>query len=95
VTFTAVWKFVVREGALREFERHYGRDGTWASLFHKARGYLGTELYRSVANAGEYVTVDRWVDEVAYRAFREEHAAEYEALDRECEALTVTEERMG
>jgi heme-degrading monooxygenase HmoA len=95
VTFTAVWKFVVREGALREFERHYGPEGTWTSLFRKARGYLGTELYRSVASAGEYVTVDRWVDESAYRAFREEHAAEYEALDRECEALTVTEERMG
>jgi heme-degrading monooxygenase HmoA len=93
--FTTVWKFVVREEAVGEFERHYGPDGMWASLFRKARGYLGTELYRSVANGGEYVTIDRWVDEAAYAAFRETHAAEYAALDAQCEALTVNEERVA
>lgn len=92
--FTTVWKFVVREEAIAEFERHYGAEGTWAFLFRKGRGYVGTELYRSVAKAGEYVTVDRWVDESAYRAFREEYAGEYDGIDRECEELTEREEQL-
>ncbi|HEX6083868.1 MAG TPA: antibiotic biosynthesis monooxygenase [Thermoanaerobaculia bacterium] len=93
--FTTVWKFVVRDEAIAEFERHYGAEGTWALLFRKAHGYLGTELYRGVANAGEYVTVDRWIDEAAYRAFREEYAAEYDSIDRECEELTESEEKIA
>ena len=92
--FTTVWKFVVRDESIADFERHYGADGTWTLLFRKAHGYLGTELYRSVANAGEYVTVDRWIDEAAYRAFRDGYAAEYEAIDRECAALTELEEKL-
>lgn len=92
--FVAVWKFRVREAAMAAFERHYGSEGTWVSLFRKAHGYLGTELYRSMAAAGEYVTIDRWVDEAAYRAFREEYADEYEAIDRECEELTESEEKI-
>lgn len=93
--FTTVWKFVVRPDAVPEFERHYGAEGTWTSLFRKAHGYLGTELYRSVANAGEYVTIDRWIDAAAYRAFRDEYAAEYDAIDRECEELTEVEEKIA
>ena len=93
--FTAVWKFVVRDEATAEFERHYGAEGPWTLLFRKAHGYLGTELYRSVANAGEYVTVDRWIDEAAYRAFRDGYAAEYEAIDAQCEGLTELEEKLA
>lgn len=93
--FTTVWKFVVRVEAIGEFERHYGPEGTWALLFRRAHGYLGTELYRSVASAAEYVTVDQWIDDTAYRAFRDEYAAEYEAIDAQCEELTVSEEKVA
>ena len=94
MTFTTVWKFAVRYEARAEFERVYGAAGAWTLLFRQAHGYLGTELYRSVAVPGEYVTVDRWIDEAAYRAFRDEYAAEYDAIDRQCEALTVAEEKI-
>ena len=93
--FTTVWKFVVREDAVAEFERHYGVDGTWTCLFRKAPGYLGTELYRSVAAPREYVTVDRWAGEASFREFRTAHAEEYETLDRQCEGFTEAEERVA
>ena len=93
--FTTVWKFAVRPEAVAEFERYYGAEGTWTFLFRQAHGYLGTELYRSVASAGQYVTIDRWVDEAAYRAFREAYAAEYAAIDARCEALTESEEKVA
>lgn len=93
--FTTVWKFRVREDAVAEFERHYGAEGTWTCLFRKAHGYLGTELYRSVADVRTYVTVDRWADEAAFREFREAYAQEYGALDLQCESLTEAEERVS
>jgi len=92
---TIVWKFRIREGARDEFERHYGPSGTWVMLFRKARGFIGTELYRNVVDDREYITIDRWTDEAAFRAFREEHGEEYAALDAECERLTESEEKIS
>ncbi|HUR81695.1 MAG TPA: antibiotic biosynthesis monooxygenase family protein [Thermoanaerobaculia bacterium] len=92
---TIVWKFRIRAGAREEFERHYGPSGTWVQLFRSSRGYLGTELYRSVADDREYLTIDHWVDEAAFRAFRDKHGDAYAALDAQCEALTETEEKIS
>jgi heme-degrading monooxygenase HmoA len=93
--FTTVWRFVVRPEVVAEFERRYGADGDWSALFRRADGYLGTELHRNVAVAHEYVTIDRWTDEAAYRRFLETYAADYAALDARCEALTTSEEHVG
>lgn len=93
--FSTVWKFVVRADAIEAFERHYRADGTWSELFRTSPDYLGTELYRDVDHPHEYLTIDRWTSENAYRAFREEHASEYAALDRETENLTISEEHIG
>lgn len=46
-----VWRYRVRLGAERRFERIYGPRGAWARLFRKSRGYLGTQLFRE-AGAG-------------------------------------------
>jgi hypothetical protein len=40
----------------------------------------------------EYLLVDRWESRRAWDAFRQEHAAVYESLDRRCEALTTCED---
>ena len=44
---------------------------------------------------GRYVTIDRWASEDAFRAFRLQHDADYEAVDRSCDALTSAESRIG
>jgi heme-degrading monooxygenase HmoA len=64
-------------------------------LFRRADGYLDTRLLRDRATPGRYVTMDRWEDEAAYRAFRVRLAAEHDAIDRECEALTIEERALG
>ena len=93
--YTYVWEFEVVAGQAAEFERHYGPGGTWAMLFARADGYVETLLLKDRAAPGRYVTVDRWRDEAAYRAFRSAFSAEYGQLDRECERLTTGERRLG
>jgi heme-degrading monooxygenase HmoA len=92
--FTTAWKFVVRPDRVAEFERHYDANGTWVALFRRARGFVRTELYRGTSRTNEFVTIDVWESEEAYHAFRATYAREYEALDREMEGLTVSEEKV-
>ena len=90
-----VWEFWVRPERRTEFERHYGPDGTWAALFRRSPGYLGTLLLHDRAQELRYVTIDRWDDVESYRGFRASHSREYEAIDRLCEALTTREAALG
>jgi heme-degrading monooxygenase HmoA len=93
--YAALWEFTVRPDRREEFERHYGPGGSWARLFGMARGYEGTELLNDRSNPDRYVTIDRWTGFEAWQAFRDQYAAQYEALDRECEGLTIREARLG
>jgi maltooligosyltrehalose trehalohydrolase len=89
-----LWEFRVKGGAQAEFEARYGAEGDWVRLFRRGEGYLGTVLRRDDAS-GLYRVVDSWRDAAAYRAFKERLAAEYGALDRECEALIEEERCLG
>jgi len=93
--FVVVWKFEITEEQIAGFEAAYGAEGSWARLFRASKDYLGTELLRDAYVPGAYLTIDRWTSEEAFRAFRKEHDAEYEVLDRQCDALTGRETRVG
>lgn len=93
--YTYVWEFRVATDAIADFERHYGPDGTWATLFKRSQGYIETLLLADRSLPGRYLTVDRWLDEAAYLSFRSRFAADYAALDSECEALTIEETFIG
>ena len=41
-----LWEFRVRPERRREFEEHYGSDGTWAAFFRGGRGYRESILLR-------------------------------------------------
>jgi heme-degrading monooxygenase HmoA len=86
--FVVVWQFEIAEEKVAGFEATYGPEGTWAKLFRTSPDYLGTELLRDAYISGSYLTVDRWASEDAFRAFRKDHDADYEKLDRDCDALT-------
>lgn len=90
-----VWAFRVVPGCEVEFERHYGPNGTWARLFARSTGYIETLLLKDRENAGRYLTVDRWIDEDAYHAFRSAYSRQYEQLDRQCADLTTDERLVG
>jgi len=93
--FVVVWQFEIAEEKISAFEAAYGPEGNWAQLFRSSSEYLGTELLRDAYISGSYLTIDRWASEDAYRSFRKENAAAYEALDRRCDALTLRETRIG
>jgi heme-degrading monooxygenase HmoA len=93
--FIVVWQFEVSEADVAAFEAAYGADGSWAQLFRSSPEYRGTELLRDAYIPGGYLTVDRWTSEEAFRAFRRDHDADYEKLDRSCDALTARETRIG
>jgi len=94
-TYVYVWEFDVHADRVADFERHYGPDGSWARLFRRATGYVGTALLQDRQVANRYVTIDRWRSEAAYRAFRTTFSAEYARLDAECETLTTAERPLG
>jgi heme-degrading monooxygenase HmoA len=93
--FVVVWQFEIAEEKIAAFEAAYGPTGAWAQLFHASPNYLGTELLRDAYIPGAYLTIDRWASEDDFRAFRKNHDAAYEALDRSCDALTTRETRIG
>jgi len=93
--FAVVWQFEIAEEKIAAFESAYGPEGSWAQLFRTSPEYRGTELLRDAYVAGIYLTIDRWTSEEAFRAFRKAHDADYETLDRACDALTSRETRIG
>jgi uncharacterized protein len=90
-----VWEFEVAPEHRERFLERYAPGGDWARLFARHDGYRGTTLLASLARQGLYVVTDRWHDEAAFEAFRFDHGADYDALDAECEALTLAERPLG
>ena len=90
-----IWEFHAIAGREAEFEQSYGPDGEWARLFRRGEGYLGTELLRDEAYPRRYITLDRWTSPAARSAFQGQWRAEYNALDKQCEALTEHEAPLG
>ena len=88
-----LWRFRAVPGREAEFEAAFGDDGMWVRLFRTAQGFLGSELMRGTD--GMYLTIDRWVSEDAYRAFRDAQAEAYAAVDAHGEALTIEETLIG
>jgi heme-degrading monooxygenase HmoA len=93
--FVVIWQFEITEDKIAAFEAAYSPHGAWAQLFSASPEYRGTELLRDAYIPGNYLTIDRWTSEEAFRAFRKDHDREYETLDRACDALTSREVRIG
>ena len=93
--FVVVWQFEIAEDKIAAFEAAYGPEGPWAQLFRSSSEYQGTELLRDAYVPGNYLTIDRWASEQAFRDFRRTHDTEYEAVDRSCDALVSRETRIG
>jgi heme-degrading monooxygenase HmoA len=93
--FVVVWQFEIAEEKVSAFEAAYGPEGPWARLFHGSPGYQGTELLKDAYVPGGYLTIDRWENEEAFRAFRKDNDTGYEAVDRACGEITSRETRIG
>jgi heme-degrading monooxygenase HmoA len=93
--YLMVWQFRPRPGSEQRFEEAYGRRGPWARLFATGPGFIRTDLTHDLDDPGRYLTLDFWTSKEAYQEFRAKHAAEYAAIDRECEVLTADESWVG
>jgi len=93
--FVVVWQFEISEEKVAGFEAAYSSEGAWAQLFRTSPEYQGTELLRDAYISGNYLTIDRWASEEAFRSFRKDHDEEYETLDRTCDSLTARATRIG
>jgi heme-degrading monooxygenase HmoA len=93
--FQTIWEFRVPEGARDEFASHYGPEGSWAHLFARGEGYLGTELLQDATDPERFLTIDHWLSQDDFETFKTRFAEEYAALDARCEALTAGERAIG
>jgi quinol monooxygenase YgiN len=93
--YATLWEFQVRPGCEAQFERAYGPNGDWVTLFQSDENYVRTDLMRDDSNPFRYVTVDYWRSRAAYEAFRERHSQEYQRIDKGCEQMTDSETALG
>ena len=93
--FQTIWEYRVPEGRRGDFVRQYGPEGSWAHLFAQAEGYLGTELLQDAADPGRFLTIDRWLSQADFEAFKTRFASDYDTLDALCEALTESDNHIG
>jgi heme-degrading monooxygenase HmoA len=93
--YVYLWEFRVAPERVAAFERSYGPDGDWVSLFRRAPGYLRRELLRDLSEPLRFVSVDYWESRSAWEGFPTRFAAEYAALDSICETLTLRETELG
>ena len=93
--FIRVWEYEVSAANIEAFTAAYGSDGDWAQLFQRGPGYVGTELYRRVEDRAHFVTVDRWVDHEAWRAFIREWGEAYEELDARMKDLPTSQRSLS
>jgi quinol monooxygenase YgiN len=85
-----VWEFHPKPDRIEEFEKIYGADGDWATLFRKSPHYSQTILTRDLNVPGRYLLTDIWDDRSSFTDFKE-----YDRLDKMCESLTLKEIRIG
>jgi heme-degrading monooxygenase HmoA len=90
-----VWIFVVRPDCASEFLKHYDKDGSWAKLFSQSAGYKGTSLLRDLSQKNRFILFDTWDQLSSFENFKKMHSEAYRQLDKECEALTIEETRVG
>jgi heme-degrading monooxygenase HmoA len=90
-----IWEYTVIRHSTLVFEQHYGPHGSWAMLFTKTDGYLGTRLLKDRERPTRYVTIDRWRDMESFERFKQQGKAEYSKLDAQMGTLTRSEELVG
>lgn len=90
-----VWRFTAKADRIADFEHHYDSEGAWSKLFRRSAGFHGTTLLRDSTVPNRYLLWDTWDSLSSFERFKHDHSADYAALDKECEALTEEETRLG
>jgi heme-degrading monooxygenase HmoA len=89
--YVRVWEYRVPPDLVDRFADAYGADGAWGSLFARAPGLAGTELFRAVESADRFLTVDRWQTERDWHAFLNTWRNAYDTLDDEMAGVAAVQ----
>jgi len=92
MTHVILWTYEVAPEHEAAFAAAYGGDGDWATLFARAEGFIGVELYR---HGLLFLTIDRWASRAAFEAFQARFAADYAALDAKLAPLSQNQRYLG
>lgn len=92
--YLIVWKYAILPEARATFEREYGKEGSWNSLFSESRHFKGSDLYKSEEEPDSYLLIDHWTDQKLYEDFKKVNAGRYSRLSAGFEKLYVTEEKV-
>ena len=90
-----LWRYRVAPEQQERFLADYSGGGSWAMVFGKAEGYLGTELWRDESDPDVFYTIDRWKNRAAFSAFESTYEQDYRELDRQFDALSKEEVFLG
>ena len=93
--YVIVWEFEIHQEHRELFLDCYSSTGTWARLFRRAPGYIGTELLTCTESPDHYITIDRWREMDSYLHFQQEFGESYRLLDRQLEGCTTSERKIG
>ena len=93
--FAYIWQYRIDPACRAEFLAAYAPAGEWARLFARDPAYIETKLLRADGDEDTYITIDFWTSKADRDAFRARHGAEFDALDRRCEAWTRQEVSLG
>lgn len=92
--YTLVWKYECNPSTASEFEKEYGRNGSWFKLFETNEDYLGQEFIKNV-ETGTYLIIDKWISKEVYESFVNENEATYEQFTSKFKSLYTSEEFLG
>ncbi len=93
--FLILWEFEVKSGKEQCFEKAYGPEGPWVSLFKHDVHYRQTQLLKDPSRPGIYFTLDFWNSESDYFHFKHSNQSTYASIDKDMEKLTIRERNLG
>jgi heme-degrading monooxygenase HmoA len=93
--FQSIWEYEVKDIFRAEFIEAYSPNGLWVSLFGRCGGYIKTELKQDVDHPRRFLTIDYWQSQSAFSAMKQAIGDEYNKLDKQCEAYTLSENHIG
>jgi heme-degrading monooxygenase HmoA len=91
----SIWEYEVKDKFRAEFIDAYSSSGLWVSLFRQCKGYIKTELKQDADNSKRFLTIDYWQSRTAFSTMKETIGNEYDKLDKQCEAYTLSENHIG
>lgn len=92
--YCIMWKYEVDSSNNADFEKEYGRNGSWFKFFESCDDYLGHDLLKN-AEGNSYTLIDRWMSKGEYEGFLSNNKAAYDQLNETCKKLYSSEEQVG